>query len=125
MIGWWVVISAQSPEERDRTALEDRKAAILAQWEVGPGGIEWIAQLVQAGKAIQLSGSGYPNRYTANAGDVLPLLVGGPPAHTGPAIIGDDYVMPANWRGNIELHADRLAVCSVDQVLTIDAWDQS
>lgn len=125
MIGWWIVVSAQTPEERDRTALEDRKAAILAQWEVGPGGLEWLAQLVQAGRAAQLSASGYPNRYTATAGDVLPLLAGGPPPHTGPAIIGDDYVMPANWRGKIELHADRLAACPVDQVLTIDAWDQS
>ena len=125
MIGWWIVVSTQAPEERDRADQEVRRAAILAQWEVGLGGIEWLAQLVQAGKAAQLSGSGYPNRYTASAGDVLPLLAGGPPSHTGPAIIGDDYVMPANWRGKIELHADSLAACPVGHVLTIDAWDQS
>ena len=96
MIGWWIVVAAQTPEECDQAV--DRRAAVLANWEVGPGGIEWLHQLVKAGSAIQLSFSGYPNRYTAKAVDVLPLLAGGPPAHRGPPIIGDDYVMPANWK---------------------------
>lgn len=123
MIGWWIVVAAQTPEQRDEAA--DGKASILANWEVGPGGTDWLHRLVKAGKATQLSFSGYPNRYTAQAGDVLPLLAGGPPAHRGPAIIGDDYVMPANWKGKLILHEDRIAACPSDQVLTIDAWDQS
>jgi len=123
MIGWWIVVAAQTPEERDRAA--DTKPAVLANWEVGPGGLDWLRQLVKAGKASQLFFSGYPNRYTAKAGDVLPLLAGGPPAHCGPPIIGDDYVMPANWKGNVIFHHDKIAACSPDQVLTIDAWDQS
>lgn len=67
----------------------------------------------------------YPNRYTAKAANVLPLLAGGPPAHRGPPIIGDDYVMPANWKGNVIFHQDKIEACPPDQVLTIDAWDQS
>lgn len=123
MIGWWIVVAAQTPEERDRAI--DTKPAVLANWEVGPGGIEWLHQLVKAGRASQLSFSGYPNRYTAKAVDVLPLLAGGPPAHRGPPIIGDDYVMPANWKGNVIFHQDKIEACPPDQVLTIDAWDQS
>lgn len=125
MIGWWIVIAAQTPEERDAAATEARRAAIIAQWEVGPGGLDWVAELVEAGKANQISGGGYPNRYTATAGDVLPLLTNGPPAHVGPAIIGDDYVMPANWRGKVEVHAEKVAGCAPDRLLTIDAWDRS
>lgn len=123
MIGWWIVVAAQTPEERDQAI--DTKLAVLANWEVGPGGIDWLHQLVKAGRASQLSFSGYPNRFTVQAGDVLPLLAGGPPEHRGPAIIGDDYVMPANWKGNVIFHQDKIAACPPDQVLTIDAWDQS
>ncbi|HRA82102.1 MAG TPA: hypothetical protein PL024_11430 [Thauera sp.] len=123
MIGWWIVVAAQTPEERDRAI--DTKPAVLANWEVGPGGIEWLHQLVKAGRASQLSFRVYPNRYTAKAANVLPLLAGGPPAHRGPPIIGDDYVMPANWKGNVIFHQDKIEACPPDQVLTIDAWDQS
>ncbi len=105
MIGWWIVVAAQTPEERDQAI--DTKLALLANWEVGPGGIDWLHRLVKAGKASQLAFSGYPNRFTAQAFDVLPLLAGGPPAHRGPAIIGDDYVMQANWKGNVIFHQDR------------------
>ena len=123
MIGWWIGVAAQTPEERDRSL--DRKEAVLANWEVGPGGIDWLQQLVREGKATWLAFNGYPNRYTAKAGDVLPLLAGGPPAHRGPAIIGDDYVMPANWKGDAIFHPDKIATCPPDQPLTIDAWDLS
>lgn len=123
MIGWWIVIAAQTPEERDRVV--DSEAMVLANWEVGPGGIDWLHQLVKAGKARRLSFSGYPNRFVAQAGHILPLLAGGTPAHRGPAIIGDDYVMPANWKGNVIFHQDKIAACPPDQLLTIDAWDLS
>lgn len=125
MIGWMIVVSTQTPEELNRSDQDAKKAATLAQWEVGPGGIDWIEDLAQAGKGKKIYGGGYPNRYTARAGDVLPLLVNGPPPHAGPAIIGDDYVMPSNWSGNITLQRDRIAACPADHALTIDAWDLS
>ena len=39
MIGWWIVIAAQTPEERDAPN-SDRKAAVLANWETSVGGID-------------------------------------------------------------------------------------
>ena len=113
MIGWRIVVSSQTPEERDRAEIDAREATILAEWEIGLEGIDWLQQLAQDGKATQLSVSGYPNRYMARADDVLPLL--------------------DNWRGEIERrayhifewHADRIAACPAEQVLTIDAWDLS
>ncbi|KPU89540.1 hypothetical protein APR50_10125 [Variovorax paradoxus] len=123
MIGWWIVVAAQTPAERDQTI--DSKPALLANWEVGPGGIDWLHRLVKAGKATQLAFSGYPNRFTAQAGDVLPMFADGPPAHRGPAIIGDDYVMPANWQGNVIFDHDKIGAYPPNQVLTIDAWDLS
>lgn len=119
MLGWLVIVSTCLPEE---DVLADN---IIARWEVGPGGIDWIEKLVESGKADQRSFSGYPNRYIARAGDVLPLLTENPPAHTGPAIFGDDYVLPANWRGQVTMYPERIKGCADDSVLTIDAWDQS
>ena len=85
MIGWWIVISTQSPEERDRA---DQEAP---------------------------AGGGYPNRYTARAGDVLPLIHGGgiQPPKDGVWIFGiddgEEYAQPPGWMGKIEVHADRVA----------------
>ena len=131
MIGWWIVVSTQSPEERDRADKEARRAAILAQWETGADGIRLIEYLTETGKAAKLAGGGYPNRYTARAGDVLPLIEGGGIKSSKDGIWifgideGEEYAQPPGWMGKVEVRADRVAVCPADQVLTIDAWDQS
>jgi hypothetical protein len=122
MIGWWIIVTQQTPEERD--AASD-KEAILAKWETSVSGINWIEALVKTGKATQLSRGGYPNRYTAVASEVLPHIVGGPPRHDGPTIIGDDYVVPGSWTGNVQIYHDKIAACPSNQILTIDVWDQS
>lgn len=123
MIGWWIVIAAQTPEVRETAT--DRKAAVLANWETSVGGIDWVQTLVEEGKAVQLLAGGYPNRYAAQADAVLPLIADGPPDHSGPTVYGEDYVMPGDWSGNVTIHRDRIAACSPNQVLTIEAWDQS
>jgi hypothetical protein len=126
MIGWWIVIAQQTPNERATAAPDAQKAAILANWETSVSGINWIEKLVEEGKMTEHSrNGGYPIRYTALAGDVLPLIADGPPAINGPTIFGDDYVMPGNWSGNIKIDRDKIAACPPDQVLTIDVWDQS
>lgn len=131
MIGWWFLVLAQAPEERARIVAavprsEKEQSTILASWEINVAGIDWIDQLVAAGKAVQVLSGGYPSRYRAMASDVLPLIADGPPAaDTGFAVIGDDYVMSRAWCGNVTLHQDRMATCLPSQVLTIEVWDQS
>ena len=93
---------------------------MLANWETSVGGIDWVTRLTQEGKASQLSSGGYPNRYTVKAGDVLPMLAKGIPDHDDMTIIGEDYVMPDGWKGNIIQHQDKIAACQPDQVLTIE-----
>lgn len=125
MIGWWIVVSTQTPHERDQADQESRRAAILAQWEAGAEGLRWIDALVERGLATKLSSGGYPNRYTARAAEVIPQLRAVPPADAGVPIIGDDYVTSSGWRGDIELNEAKVANCDPLAVLTIDAWDQS
>ncbi|MFF2350731.1 hypothetical protein ACFVVL_13195 [Kitasatospora sp. NPDC058115] len=107
MLGWWFVVTAPAEGEPE--------GEVLAKWETGLGGLDWIAGLAAAGRADQLRFDGYPLRYTARAGDVLPLLTDGSAFDTG---AGADHCPR-------ELHPERIAACPPDALLTVDAWDQS
>ncbi|MFC7410392.1 hypothetical protein [Hydrogenophaga atypica] len=128
MIGWWFIVSTQTPDEIDQADQINRRAAALAQWEIRADGIRWIEDLVQAGKATKLSGSGYPNRYTALAADVLPLISAryATPASLARLSLADDEYVPL-WKQHklIEWQVERIEACPPEKLLTIVVWDLS
>lgn len=124
MIGWFIVVATKAREERSSDS--EGEACVLASWEASVEGLDWLDVLAAKGDAVKLRSGGYPNLYRASAGPVLDLLRNGPPPATrGMPVIGDDYVMPAGWLGEVKLHADRMKLCSRDQQLVIEAWDLS
>lgn len=131
MLGYWISISTLKPEEWDAESHIDRKKAVLADWETGVGGIDWLENLVKEGKATRLLSDGYPNRYTSTADIVLPLMMGDAikPVDNGIWIFGNDegeeYAQPPGWIGKVNLRPESIRACPSDAVLTIDAWDQS
>jgi len=115
MLGWAVFVHrVANPDSND----------LIVHWQTGVFGLEWLDQLVKDGKAQDLGGNGYPDRYTVTAGILFPLIATGLPAHSSPLVIGDDYVLPQGWNGSIVWKQDP-ARCKPDDVLFLEAWDQS
>ncbi|MCX5199195.1 hypothetical protein OOK31_35845 [Streptomyces sp. NBC_00249] len=85
----------------------------LAYWTT-TSMLGWLHELEMQGKARKILDSGYPLRYTARARDVLPLLAD-------EALLGMG-VWPHTGKS---LYPDRIAACPGDQLLIIDAMDQS
>lgn len=121
MSGFLVIISTQTPEQRD--AGPDAESE-LARWETDAGGLRWIDQLVPQGKAKQLLFAGYPLRFTAAAQDVLPLIASGPPPYEGLLRQRGNVMTKEGWNGPATMDQAKMAGCPPEQILTIDAWDQ-
>jgi hypothetical protein len=114
MSGWWVVVDPRTPEERD--ASEEKMDHIVASWEAGVCSMWFLTRdLVKGGKAIQHSFSGYPNRFTVTAGELVPFIINGPPTWK------SEYNEEHN--ASVTIYRDKLTALSADQVLTVDLWD--
>lgn len=50
---------------------------------------------------------------------------GRPPTHAGFDVIGDNYVHPVGWLGELKLYPERVAHCNIGDQLVIEALDQS
>jgi hypothetical protein len=120
VLGFGFVVIRQG----DANASYDRRSP-LAEWDASIGGKGWIDRLVAAGKAIDLGGDGYPLRYAIAAVTLIGALRHGPPKHSGPPVVGDDYVLPAGWVGNFKINAEALNALDPGEILLVEAWDLS
>ncbi|UQX04691.1 hypothetical protein [Streptomyces sp. RerS4] len=115
MLGWSISIYFPTPEQvQDLKSPKDHdQAQNLAYWTTRES-VGWLTDLERQGKAKEIISSGYPWRFTALAGDVLPLL-----ADAAKLGIGVHPFTGGAWV------ADEIADCPADELLIIDAWDQS
>jgi hypothetical protein len=97
----------------------------VAVWQTGLGGLDWLDDLVKAGKAIDLGGNGYPNRYTAMVEYLVPMIVDGPPRARTPWVSGDSDILTAKWEGKTVVDRAVAAQCRPDEWLLVVAWDES
>ena len=132
MLGWSVVVSTQNPEERDSDSDPDRKAKVLASWETGVDGIGWLHRWVENGIArIHSLKGGYPNRYIIQAEHLLPVLTEGTPFSAGRGMWAYDewnnvpQLIPGNENWSAVTYSERIAVCPLDRLLTVEVWDLS
>jgi hypothetical protein len=122
MLGWEIIVTRQ-----DNTASKAgiNEGTLLATWMAGLGGTKWLDHLVANGQATDLGGDGYPLRWLVSAGVLRSVLAKGLPKATNPMVIGDDYVMPRGWTQVKVFKQELLASLEPDEVLKVEAWDQS
>ena len=64
MLGWWITVFSDADRQEPH---------LIASWECGIGGTDWLDELCQAGHAVQTENNGgYPNVYQTQAKHVAP-----------------------------------------------------
>ena len=114
MLGWEVLVYRSTAPD-----------IFIARWMTSVFGLSWLDDLVKDNKAIDLGGNGYPNKYAVAAGVLLPIIKAGLPANGSPLVIGDDYVLPEGWSGEITWNQQEVLGCQASDQLMVEAWDQS
>lgn len=125
MLGWHVAVYRQKEGFLSPAKWETPEGTRLAVWQTGIGGLDWLDELVKAGKAINLGGNGYPGRYTANAECVVPRIMEHPPgARTDWLLEAGDFVT-SQWEGKTVTDPKAASECLPDEWLIVEAWDES
>jgi len=125
MLGWHISVHRQQGGGASPGTAESREGARLAVWQAGLWGLEWIDELVKAGNAIDLGGTGYPCRYTATARYLLPRIMEGPPEANAIWSSGAGDVLSERWEGRTVIDHEAAGQCGADEWLLITAWDES
>ena len=107
-LGWHIRVCRQSDGGVSPATADSPEGTLLARWEAGLNGLDWLDELVKEGKAIDLGGNGYPCRYTAAAEYLFPRIVDMPP---GAKVVWSSALL--------------VAQCRLDEWLIVEAWDQS
>lgn len=125
MLGWHISIYRQADGGLSPATAESAKDIRLAVWQTGLGGLDWILELVEAGKAIDLGGNGYPCQYTATAENLLPRIIDEPPGALLVWASGADDIITEKWEGRTVIDHSAANDCRPDEWLLIVAWDES
>lgn len=125
MLGWHISVYRQQDEGTSPATAETPEGKRLAVWQTGLGGLEWLKELVKAGKAIDLGGNGYPCRYTALAQHLIAELVDNPPKANQNWTFDQGDVLLEGWEGKTVIDRAAVADCRPDEWLLVDAWDES
>lgn len=120
MLGWGIQVFNVNPVQKLELKGKDAFAPyLLATWEAGLDGLDWIYELKANGKAVQLQNDGFPNRYAAKAADVLPFIRHRLPSYSTQWVDGEDGIEYLS----VKRHPDNIEGCPLDATVTIDAWD--
>jgi hypothetical protein len=125
MLGWHISIYRQTNDGATPAKDDSGLGARLAVWQTGLGGLDWIEELVKAGKAIDLGGNGYPCRYTATAENIIPRIIVEPPGARRIWSSGVHDILTEKWEGKTVIDRAVAVACRPDEWLLIEAWDES
>jgi hypothetical protein len=127
MLGWHVSVYRLLDGGSSAATFDSAQGARVAVWQTGLGGLDWLIELAKQGKAVDLGGNGYPNRFTAQAEILAPHLLN----ETFPAndtwVIGEgSYIAdPKAWVGKTQIDQEGVQQCRADEWLLVEVWDES
>ena len=123
MLGWTIFISRLPDGGLVPAHADSMPGETLATWHTGIGGTRWINSLVETSEAIDLGGNGYPLKYTAPAGLLLPHVVRGWPKI--PDAPNDDSFAMAYGHSTPIINSEEMERCTEGEWLLVEAWDAS
>ena len=97
----------------------------MAVWQKGTDGLNWLHELVGAGKAVHLGGDGYPYRLTSTAGYLSARILYGPPGARLHWAYDAGDILLEGWEGKTVIDRAALSACRVGEWLIVEAWDES
>jgi hypothetical protein len=121
-LGWHISVYRQRNDGSAPAEFKSAEGALLAVWQTGIGGLQWIDDLVNQKQAISLGGDGYPYRYTAIAKYIIPRIRDDQPPQAKPFWTFDkgDIITP-RWHGKTTKDAGAMDACHPDEWLLIEA----
>jgi hypothetical protein len=126
MLGWHISVYKQRDGGAAPATALAPKGPRLAVWQTGLHGLDWLDELVGAGKAINLGDNGgYPCRYTATADRLIPRIVDTPPGARARWALGPGDIVDERWEGRTVVDREGLADCRPQEWLVVEAWDES
>jgi len=125
MLGWNIGVYKLKDGGESPATAESHEGARLAIWQTGLGGLDWLDELVKAGKAINLGGNGYPYRYTVTAENIIPRIIETPPGARTLWQCEASDVLTDKWEGKTVVDRAVAEHCRLDEWLLVEAWDES
>lgn len=125
MLGWNIGVYRQNDGGASPAKFPTPYGTRIAIWQAGLGGLDWLVKLVETGKAIDLGGNGYPNRYTASAENLIPEFIDSPPDVNENWVCGPDDIIGAGWEGKTVIDKAEVSLCRPGEWLLVVAWDES
>ncbi len=96
----------------------------IASWSTGMNGIDWLKKLSQESLIQELGGNGYPYRFSAKASVIIPKI-NFDPLISADLIISDQCLLDEYERQTLKIDVVKISKCRANDLLLIEAWDQS
>lgn len=125
MLGWRISVYRQRDGGFAPATNDSQRAGLLATWQTGPDGLDWLNALAASEQAISLCGGGYPTRYTARSEFLIEPITSGPPKAYASWVLGLDAVALPGWPGKTVMDHAVIDDCRRGEWLLVVAWDES
>jgi hypothetical protein len=125
MLGWHIGVFRTLDGGSEPARAQSQEGVRLAVWQTNARGLDWLEALVNAGRAMDLGGDGYPLRFTAQAQYLIPPIVAGPPEAYQNWITGLGDILKPDWEGKTVIDHAAVESCRPDEWLLVVAWDES